>query len=298
MLFSYDWLALGAAACWAIGSVLSVSPARHLGAFAFTRWRMLMVAVMLWSITLATGGWRTIAGDTWGVMALSGLIGIFVGDTALFAAMNRLGPRRTGVLFATHAVFSALLGFVLLAERMSPQAALGGALTVAGVMTAIFMGRRKEDSHEWEADRGHVGSGVALGLLAALCQAVGSLIAKPAMSVDLDPIAASAVRVSVACCAHFVLLGLGFGAARAQQAPTLRVLAQTAVNGFIAMGIGMTLILIALKKGDVGMVAILSSVSPVLVLPLLWLRLRRAPAPGAWVGAGLTVLGTGLILLR
>ena len=64
------------------------------------------------------------------------------------------------------------------------------------------------------------------------------------------------------------------------------------------MGVGMTLILLALKKGDVGMVAILSSVSPVLVLPLLWLRLGRAPAIGAWLGATLTVIGTTLVLLR
>jgi len=56
--------------------------------------------------------------------------------------------------------------------------------------------------------------------------------------------------------------------------------------------------LLALQKGDVGMVAILSSVSPVLVLPLLWLHLGRAPAPGAWVGALMTVAGTALILLR
>ena len=139
---------------------------------------------------------------------------------------------------------------------------------------------------------------MALGLLAALCQALGSLIVKPVMGLEVDPVAASAVRVTVACCAHFVLLGLGFKAARAQLAPNLRVLAQTALNGFIAMGVGMTLILLALKNGDVGMVAILSSVSPVLVLPLLWWRLGRAPAPGAWLGSTLAVLGTALILLR
>jgi drug/metabolite transporter (DMT)-like permease len=56
--------------------------------------------------------------------------------------------------------------------------------------------------------------------------------------------------------------------------------------------------LLALKHGDVGLVAILSSVSPVVVLPLLWWRLGRAPAPGAWLGAGMAVLGTGLVLLR
>ena len=46
MIFSYDWLALGAAACWASSSILSVSPARHLGAFAFSRWRMFLVALI------------------------------------------------------------------------------------------------------------------------------------------------------------------------------------------------------------------------------------------------------------
>ncbi len=298
MLSLVDLLSLGAAACWAVASVLAVSPARHLGAFAFTRWRMTLVALMLWSVSLATGGWRLFPPQAWGVMALSGVIGIFIGDTALFAAMNRLGPRRAGVLFATHAVFSAVLGFWLLNERMSAQTAWGGALTVAGVMTAILLGRRKEESHAWEADRGHVGVGVALGLLAALCQAVGSLIAKPAMAADVDPVTASALRVSVAAGAHYVVLWLGFRAARAHNPITWPVLGQTALNGLIAMGIGMTLILLALQKGDVGMVAILSSVSPVLVLPLLWWQLRRSPAPAAWLGAALTVAGTALILWR
>jgi len=294
----YDLFALGAAACWALGSVMSVTPSRHLGAFAFTRWRMAMVAVMLWTVVAVQGSWHSFNGHAWGVMGVSGLIGIFIGDTALFSAINRLGPRRAGVLFATHAAFSAALGFALLDERMSIQALLGGVLTMAGVMLAIVLGRHKDETHAWEANHGQVGVGVALALLAALCQAVGSLIAKPVMAQQVDPIMASAVRVSVATAAHGVLLLAGFMAARAHQAPTARVLAQTGLNGFIAMGIGMTLVLLALEQGDVGMVAILSSVSPILVLPLLWLQLKRAPAPGAWLGAILTVVGTALILWR
>ena len=297
-MVAYDLLALGAAACWACGAILAAAPLRHLGAFAFTRWRMLLVALMLWSVALSLGSWNSLSPSTWGVMALSGLIGIFFGDTALFAAVNRLGTRRAGVLFATHALFSAGLGFWVLGERMSLQAGLGVALTLTGVMIAIVWGRRKEDQHAWEVSHGHLGVGVALGLLAAVCQAVSSLIAKPVMGPGVDPIAASAVRVSVACAAHFVLLFLRVPASRAHQPATLAVLAQTGFNGFLSMGVGMTLVLLALRHGDVGMVAILTSVSPVLVLPLLWWRLRRAPAIGAWVGAMLTVLGTALVLLR
>jgi drug/metabolite transporter (DMT)-like permease len=294
----YDLLALGAAVCWAFTSVMSATPAAHLGTFAFTRWRMALVLLMLVPVVLATGSWRSLSLADCGVMALSGFIGIFVGDTALFAAMNRLGPRRTSVLFATHAFFSALLGYWFLGEHMGVQAMLGGALVMGGVMTATLLGRHKDDAHAWEANRGHWGLGVALGLLAALCQAVSSLIAKPVMVSGVDPIAATAVRVSATCAAQLVLLWSGFAAARAQHKASARILLQVCWIGFIGMGVGMTLILLALQHGDVGLVAILSSVSPVLLLPLLWLRLGRAPAPGAWLGAGLTVLGTALVLLR
>jgi drug/metabolite transporter (DMT)-like permease len=116
------------------------------------------------------------------------------------------------------------------------------------------------------------------------------------MAQQVDPVMASAVRVTSCHLCPLCAAGLGgFQGARAHQPPTFRVLAQTGLNGFIAMGIGMTLVLLALEKGDVGMVAILSSVSPILVLPLLWFQLKRAPAPWAWVGATLTVVGTALI---
>ena len=299
MVFSpYDLLALAAAVCWAFTSVMAATPARHLGAFAFTRWRMALVLLMLLPVVLMTGSWRSLTLADCGVMGLSGFIGIFVGDTALFGAMNRLGPRRTSVLFATHAFFSAVLGFVLLDERMGPQAMLGAALVMGGVMTAILLGRHKDEAHAWEATRGHWAIGVALALLAALCQAVSSLVAKPVMATGVDPIAATAVRVSATCLAQFALLWSGFAGARALNRPTLRIALQVGWIGFLGMGVGMSCILLALQHGDVGLVAILSSVSPVLVLPLLWQRLGRAPAAGAWLGASLAVLGTALVLLR
>jgi uncharacterized membrane protein len=92
------------------------------------------------------------------------------------------------------------------------------------------------------------------------------------------------------------LLWLGFRVARALSPLNGKVLAMVAFNALLSMGIGMTLILQALKQGDAGIVAMLSSVSPVVVLPLLWLVYRRRPALGAWLGAALTVSGTVLIL--
>ena len=294
----YDFFALAAAVCWAFGGVLSAEPSRYLGAFAFTRWRMLMVAAMLWATTLALSGFQTMSLTHFATMALSGFIGIFIGDTALFSAMNRLGPRRSGILFSTNALFSVLLGFAVFGERMAVQAVIGAGLTISGVMIAIMFGQHKTEDHAWESNHGHPGIGIALGLLAALCQAIGTLVAKPAMADGMDPIVASAIRVSVAGGVHVGLLLLGIKVALPTCRPNVRVLAQTAASGLISMALGMTFLLLALKLGDVGMVAILSSVTPILLLPLLWLYLRRPPARGAWFGAAITVVGTALILSR
>ncbi|WP_336391107.1 DMT family transporter [Gallaecimonas xiamenensis] len=294
----FESLALGAAACWACASLLSAPAARHLGAFAFSRWRMASVSLMLWSLSLLTGGWQSLSAGPAGIMMLSGLLGIFIGDTALFAAMNRLGPRRATVLFAGHSLFSVVLGFLLLGETLAGQALLGCSLVATGVMGAVFFGRREGERHHWEQDNGKVAVGVALGVLSAFCQASATLMVKPVMATDIDAVSASAVRMSTALGAHLLLLWSGARVARPIQAINWRILAMVALNGFLAMGVGMTLILIALRYGEVGLVAMLSSVSPVLILPLLWWVQKRPPAKGAWLGALATVLGTMLIVSR
>ena len=64
----------------------------------------------------------------------------------------------------------------------------------------------------------------------------------------------------------------------------------------IGMVIGQSLVLYALGEGDAGITTILSSTTPVLLLPALWVITRKPPALGAWIGAGLSVLGTSLLI--
>lgn len=293
---SYEYLALLAAACWAVGSLMSATASTHLGAFAFTRLRMLSASLMLWLIALVMGSWQTLTPDSLWLLAVSGIIGIFIGDTALFAAMNRLGPRRAGVLFATHSLFSALLAYLFLGETLWGWPLIGSSLLISGVMTAILFGKRKGEEHAWESGNQQIKRGIALALLSALCQSVSTLMLKPLMETDIDAVAASAVRMSTAFGLHFALLVLGFSVAKAKSPATPKVLALTVGNAALSMVLGMTLILQALKHGNAGLVAILSSVSPILVLPLLWLVYRKSPAIGAWLGAAMTVAGTVLIL--
>ncbi len=293
---SFEYLALLAAACWAFGSLLSAQAATHLGAFAFTRYRMLVAMVLLWLMTLFNNGWQTLSSESISLLALSGAIGIFIGDTALFAAMNRLGPRRAGVLFASHALFSVVLAYFWLGETLWGLGLIGSSLLLSGVMIAILFGKRQNEQHQWESQQHGISLGIALGLLAAVCQAISTLMLKPLMLTAVDAIAASAVRMTTGFILHLLFLLLGFKVAQSLLPLTGRIFSLVIINATLSMVLGMTFILQALKHGEVGRVAMLSSVSPVLVLPMLWLVYKRRPAWGAWLGALLTVVGTILIV--
>jgi drug/metabolite transporter (DMT)-like permease len=289
-------LAALAALCWAVGSLLSATAASRMGAFAFTRWRLFFALTLLWALALWSGQWRTLDQHAVVLLVISGLVGIFIGDTALFACMNRLGPRRSGVLFATHALFSAVLAWLVLGETLWGWTLMGSALLVSGVMVAITWGRRADEDHRWEQTRGSLAAGIALGLVAAVGQSVATLMLKPLMSTGVDAVAASALRTTAAFVAHLALLWAGLRLARVQQPLTASVLLHTWVSAAVAMALGMTLILAALRTGQANLVGIFSSLSPVLLLPLLWLIYRRRPALGAWIGSDMAVLGSALIL--
>lgn len=291
----HELAALGAAACWALTGLISAGPAGHLGALAFNRARQAFVTGLLALYVLATGAWRELDAGVLGPLVVSGILGIFVGDTLLFAALNRIGPRRAGILFALNAPIAAVLGWLVLGEALAPAAALGVALTVAGVVLAIFFGRRPDQLHQWEAVKGPLWIAISLGLGAALGQALGSIIARPIMATGLDPFAASMIRVGVAALCLTLLIQLPIQAVKPKGPLTWRVAMLTALTGILALAIGMTLLLFALSGGKVGIVSTLSATSPVIILPLLWLRTGERPAAGAWAGASLVAAGMALI---
>ncbi|RCW82439.1 DMT family transporter [Paracoccus lutimaris] len=294
----YELAALGAAICWAVTGILSQSAAQALGPFGFNRLRQAMVAVMLGVIVLATGRWHGIAADDLWRLSLSGVIGIFLGDTLLYVALIRLGPRRAGALFALNAPMAAVMGWLFLGEALSPLAALGVALSTMGVAMAVLGRAGRSGGHRFEAVQGSVWIASGYGLLAAAGQALGSLIARPVMAQGFDPYAASLIRVAVAVACLILLMALPIRAVQPLARPTARVLFVTAMSGLIAMVIGMTLLMFSLQGGKVGIVSTLSALSPVLILPVLWAMTGARPSATSWAGALIAVAGMALIFLR
>ena len=101
---------------------------------------MLYVSVMLIIAATITDGWSTLNFSDTALIAVSGLIGIFVGDVALFTAMARIGPRRTGMLFTLNAPMAAIGGAIFFEERLSISSFTGSALILFGITLAVVYG--------------------------------------------------------------------------------------------------------------------------------------------------------------
>lgn len=260
---------------------------------------MLMVIGMLCLYLLAKGELSTqlfsISPQDMLTLAISGVIGIWFGDMMIFLTVDRLGPRRTSILFATNAPMQVILGVLFLGETITPVQMLGCVCVMSGAYCAIVFGKRASQIHQWETVTGLLAVGVLYGLGSGLGQAIGALIAKPIMDKGTSPEASVIIRGTAALIVFWACLTLPFPNQRLKRPLTPRIVGLMFISGMLGMSIGMSLLLYAMGKGDLGKVAILSSLSPVLLLPMLWIKTRERPAMGAWTGAALAVLGVVLL---
>jgi drug/metabolite transporter (DMT)-like permease len=126
---------------------------------------VVVLAVLLWLLPLQ----QTADAYTVWVLILSGIIGIGLGDTALLAALKRMGEQNTLLIAETLApVVVVTLGFLLLAESLTWIQFFGILLVLFA--TDLAIGWRKQKQLDWWA--------VGFAVIAALCQATGALISR------------------------------------------------------------------------------------------------------------------------
>ena len=297
-MYFYYFLALLAALSWSIASLISTDVSRKLGGIGFNRIRLVIVSLMLISYTFIDNSWQTISLTYLNTIIISGIIGVFIGDTLLFSALQKIGPRRNNILFSLAAPFTVILNIIVLKNLMQIIEIIGCLIVFIGVVIAISYGENKKNIHRWEIIEGSIKIGIILGVFAALCQAIGLIMMKPILDSGADPIASAAIRTSISA---FLLSFTFFYKSNLRNLKniiTLDIIFKTIISGFLGMALGMSLLLISLKNADAGIVATLSSTSPIMVLFLIWLITKKIPTIGAWIGTVIAIFGTSVIFLN
>jgi drug/metabolite transporter (DMT)-like permease len=295
-----ELFAIAAATCSALSGMLIGELRGRVDIFRLGRWQMVAALVMTGSISLLVGGWRTVAPWQFGFLAASSFFGIVVASTTYYAAIYAIGARSTALLFSLTSPFALLLGYVALGETISLRQGVGVAFVLFGIALAIGLPRsRSADSEANVPSTGTASkapwAGVALGVTTALGQALGSLCARPAMAAGVEPFTAMAMRSGVAVIIFFALAALPIPAMRRPYRFSSRALAIAVASAFFGAGLGMSLLMAALSRGKVGIVSTLSSATPVVILPMVWIRTGVAPPRSAWVGALMALAGAAFI---
>jgi drug/metabolite transporter (DMT)-like permease len=120
---------LGAAACWALASLLYRRVGTVFSPLQLNLWKGVVASLVLGAwLWITPAAAPALPGSLWGLLLLSGALGIGLGDSAYFAALNRLGERHTILVAETLApLFTLLLaGFWLRGvARAGPAAGCG-----------------------------------------------------------------------------------------------------------------------------------------------------------------------------
>ena len=283
-------LSLAAAAAFAASALYIDSVTGRVGPVQVSRWQMGLAFLMTGAVALVTGGWRTIDLEMALWLTGSSAAGIMFASLTFVATIQMTGPRISALLFTTASPFALALGYVFRGETVNLAQAAGVALIVCGIVLAVLGPKGDEGPRPPKP----LWLGIVLGLLTALGQATGSLFARPAMLDGADPVAAIAVRTGVATVFFLALLAIP---SLRPSPPDRQSISRIGGAAIFGMVIGMSFLMAALARGNVGIVTTMSSTTPILILPMVWVLHRRLPHPAAWVGAALAVAGTALISL-
>lgn len=291
--FGGETAALGAAFLWALASVCfrligqSIPPVRM---------NLLknILAGLLFAATLAAAGGVFTGLDRRSTLIFlaSGALGIGVGDSAYFGALQALGARRALLMLVLAPPLTALLSLLFLGEGLSRGAWLGMLATTAGVAWVI-----SERTSSGGLQQTPSLAGIGLGGVAVLGQSAGAVLSHAAfMQSGVDPMQSALLRLAGGTVMVVLLLPLDRRRQRRGDRPPLAIGRWPLIGFTVFTGtyLGLWLQQTSLKLTTAGVAQTLLSTSPLFVLPIAALSGERV-SPRAVCGALLAVGGVALL---
>ena len=288
--------ALTTAVCWAATSLFFTIASKQVGSQLVNRVRLPLATLFL-AIThlLWQGEALPIHAETsrWGWLGLSAISGLVLGDAMLFQAFALIGARLSMLLMTLVPVIGTMLAWVFLGETLSLLEISAIIVTMSSVAWVVS---EQRNSNSVDGNPSNYVIGVLCGIGGASGQALGLILSKRGMVGDFPALSASLMRLAVASTVIWL-----WALIEGQLRPTIEGLrirrARWAILGGTAAGpfIGMTLSLAAVQLAPVGIASTLMSLSPVLLLPLVYWIFKERITQRAIVGTVVAMVGVAMI---
>ena len=280
-------IAILSAASWAMGTIIFDKIGKKMPAEGITFFKSAM-SVLLMAALMLVFGFEVPTGRQLLFLALSGLIGISVGDTLFFRSLQHLGVKMQVLYFILGQVLTVFLSYLFLGEILTLLQYIGAFVVIVGVLLVIF---DKQDN------RPNKFKGIVEGLLAMICYSVSIILIKSVLD-DVSAVTATFYRMLFSVV--FVLIGGLFGKKVKVWAEPLKqrnTLALFAVNAVIVTYGGFLMSVLALKYIDVSIASILSTTEPLFTLLFAFLINKDKPTKRELIGAAVTFIGVLMMIV-
>jgi drug/metabolite transporter (DMT)-like permease len=279
--------ALASSATWAYASARYAQASREVSPVRVNLVRMAIAwpaFVTIGFVTGTLGHGLTARHLSW--LTLSTFCSYAFADTLFFAAARRIGVSSALAIASSYPLWAALKGTIVDGEPFGLQRALGTLLCVGGVAAIVKLtgdtasGAGEAAETDERARRTIPGRSAALGVPLALVTSVlwaGNTISIKAGAIGLAVSTVNSVRylIAIIVLGTLVLIGRAPGATRPSGG--WRTLVPAIVSDCL---FGSFFFVYGLRATDLAVGATLTSLAPLLALPIaLWLGLERASPP-------------------
>ena len=280
--------ALASALSWAVGAILFKRLGEEISPLGLTLAKGSLSAILL-AIILILTQYEGVDRKSLLLLILSGLLGISVGDSLFFAALQDLGAHALVVLSTFGEVLTILLAVLFLGERHNLATWISLIFIIAGIVVVLQAKLTQEEQRSNFR-------GVILGLLSVFCMSVSIIIAKEAL-VSISAIQATFIRMVSGTIGIFFLgittKQLGGWIVPLRDFKLVLHLLLSVV--FITFG-GFWLSLVSIKYVDVSIANTLNTTDPIFVLFLAAIFLHEKITLKAVIGTILTMVGIMLLI--
>lgn len=285
----YCGVSLLSASSWALGAILWGKLGERLSSFSLNLAKTAVGALFL-GVSLLFIGIEPIPVRSFVFLALSGILGIAVGDTFFFLALMQLGPRRASLMGSLNPAAIAVAAVVFLGETPTTGACAGIFATTFGVGWVLW------ERSTAGSGQGSGSSGIRWGLLSVLCTAGAVLLAKVGVA-SVPTVQAAWIRL-LAGSAGLALWGVSRSVLGEWVAPFRRGTLLAKVSGVVAVVVfgGFWLSLVALKHLDAAVAGTLNATAPLFILPMSVVFMDEKLSVRAILGTGVAVGGVALLL--
>jgi drug/metabolite transporter (DMT)-like permease len=294
--------AVATSCLWTLSSIFFTSAGRKIGPLSLNAYRSLMaVGFLLATHFLFIEGFLPVATNTqWFWMGLSGIVGLGIGDSGLFAAYILMGPRRTLLVMALSPIFAVVCAYLMLGEILPSLAMIGIAITLGGVMLVILEGEKR--SGELPLSRKLKTYGVSFALIGAAGQGIGLVLAKVGIysnpGTALNPLSATLMRMILGAFSVWMVMLLGGRLVELRKALSNRKgMGLTVVAAIAGPFLGVTFSMVAVTYAQAGVAQTLMSLGPVIIIPLVWVLYHQRTSWQGTIGALIAVIGVPILFL-